>query len=98
LSTLERRAFVRRCPVESDRRLVTVELTAEGQDCIERVYPIFNRTIEAGIVAGLDRDEQDQLACLLRAVIASTLSIGQHNGGDAESEVADDGRDASRAS
>jgi DNA-binding MarR family transcriptional regulator len=98
VDTLERRGYVRRCPVQSDRRLVTVELTAEGLSCIERVYPIFNRTIEAGIVADLNRDEQDQLAYFLRVVIASTLSIGQNNGGDAESEVADDGRGASRAS
>jgi MarR family 2-MHQ and catechol resistance regulon transcriptional repressor len=97
VDTLERRGFVRRSPVEGDRRLVTVELTAEGRACIEQVYPIFNRTIEAGIVADLDRGEQEQLAGLLRAVIASTLSIDR-TGGEAENEVIHDDTDKDRAS
>ncbi len=77
VDTLERRGFVRRMAHEADRRLVLVELTAEGLACIEQVYPRFNREIEAGIVAGLTEEEQEQLAHLLRVVLGSTQAIGQ---------------------
>ncbi len=77
VDTLERLGHVCRRPDPSDRRLVRVELTPEGQRCIERVYPLFNGTIEAGIVADLTAAEQTHLAELLRVVIGSTQAIGR---------------------
>lgn len=43
LDTLEKRGLVRRHRHEEDRRLVSVALTAQGEELIARVYPRFNR-------------------------------------------------------
>ncbi len=72
VDTLARRGLVQRGADERDRRLVTVELTPAGQECIQTVYPHFNRA-EAEIVAHLDQNERETLAHLLRVVIASSL-------------------------
>jgi DNA-binding MarR family transcriptional regulator len=95
VDTLERRGFVRRLANEADRRLVLVGLTAEGLACIEQVYPRFNREIEAGIVAGLSKEEQAELARLLRVVLDATGAIdGAH--GAARREHADESAGESR--
>jgi hypothetical protein len=52
--------------------------------------------IEGGIVADLSKREQEQLADLLRVVIASTLSIGQVDASLPEEEVRDDAGDDGR--
>ena len=70
VKTLERRGFVQRSRVESDRRRVTVSLTADGLDTIERLFPRFNR-YEGEMVAGLSQAETHELAELLRRVIVT---------------------------
>ena len=68
VKTLEKRGFVERKQVESDRRRVTVALTETGLDTIERLFPRFNR-YEGEMVRQLSTDEKKQLAELLRRVI-----------------------------
>ncbi len=70
VSTLERRGLVMRERMASDRRRVTVSLTPEGLDTIEKLYPRFNR-YEGQRVADLSAAEKRQLAQLLRRVIRS---------------------------
>ena len=43
VKTLEKRGFVQRRRVDSDRRRVTVSLTDSGRETIERLFPRFNR-------------------------------------------------------
>ena len=70
VKTLERRGFVRRRQVESDRRRVTVALTDAGLDTIERLFPRFN-TYEREMVSQLSTTEKQELAELLRRVIVT---------------------------
>lgn len=74
IDTLVRRGLVRRRGDRDDRRLVTVELTPAGVQCIEDVYPKFNR-VEAEIVTDLSQEDAERLTDLLRGVLASTLAI-----------------------
>jgi DNA-binding MarR family transcriptional regulator len=67
-ATLERRGLVRRGGDERDRRLVRMELTAEGQRLVEELFPRFNAG-ESALAGGLTEDEQQTLARLLRKVI-----------------------------
>ncbi len=73
LNTLERRCFVERHKVESDRRRVSVRLTDLGVAAIKSAYPAFN-DFETKMLAGLTIEEQRELARLLRAVIANASS------------------------
>ena len=68
VKTLERRGFVKRAPVPSDRRRVTVALTDAGRGTIEQLFPHFNR-YEGEVVGELSVDEKQELAELLRRVI-----------------------------
>jgi len=68
VKTLEKRGFVERKQVESDRRRVTVALTDAGLDTIERLFPRFN-VYEGEMVRELSTDEKQALAELLRRVI-----------------------------
>ncbi|MDX1520649.1 MAG: MarR family transcriptional regulator [Anaerolineae bacterium] len=70
VSLLEKRGLCLRRQSQKDRRLVTVELTPEGQRLIEEVYPLFNQG-EAKLVSGLSKEEQETLASLLRKAIKS---------------------------
>lgn len=70
VKTLEKRGFVERRQVESDRRRVTVALTATGLDAIERLFPRFNR-YEGEMVRELSTGEKQALAGLLRRVIVA---------------------------
>jgi len=70
VKTLEKRGFVERRQVESDRRRVTVALTDAGLDTIERLFPRFNR-YEGEMVRELSTDEKQALAGLLRRVIVA---------------------------
>lgn len=70
VKTLERRGFVERRPVESDRRRVTVALTDTGLKTIERLFPRFNH-YEGEMVSELSALEKQQLAVLLRRVIVT---------------------------
>jgi DNA-binding MarR family transcriptional regulator len=70
VSLLEKRGLCLRRQSEADRRLVTVELTTEGQRLIEEVYPLFNQG-ESELVSGLSVQEQETLAHLLRKAVKS---------------------------
>ena len=70
VKTLERRGFVERRQVESDRRRVTVSLTGAGLDTIERLFPRFN-LYEGEMMSELSKAEKRELAELLRRVIVT---------------------------
>ena len=70
VKTLEKRGFVQRRRVDSDRRRVTVSLTDSGRGTIERLFPRFN-LYEGEMVGGLSTAEKKQLAELLRRVIVA---------------------------
>ena len=68
LDQLERKAYLRRCPHEQDRRALRIELTADGDalwqrltDCNERVLAAAQRS--------LDKTEQAQLHDYLERVL-----------------------------
>ncbi len=69
VNTLERRKLVKRRTSKTDRRLVIVELTAQGKALIEWVFPKFNQG-EIEVASTLNEDEQETLAHLLRKVVS----------------------------
>jgi DNA-binding MarR family transcriptional regulator len=68
LNTLERDGFVSRSRVSSDRRLVTVDLTAQGRRLMMKSVVEHNRR-ERQWAAALSRAEQEQLIELLHALL-----------------------------
>ena len=70
VKTLEKRGFVGRRQVESDRRRVMVTLTDAGLETIERLFPRFN-LYEGEMVSELSTTEKQELAELLRRVIVT---------------------------
>lgn len=70
VKTLEKRGFVERRRVASDRRRVTVSLTPAGLETIERLFPRFN-LYEGEMVGELSTTEKHELARLLRRVIVA---------------------------
>lgn len=68
LTTLEKRDLVARHRVAEDKRKVMVRLTEAGDDTISELFPKFNG-FELEMVAGLTKQEQRELARLLRIVI-----------------------------
>jgi DNA-binding MarR family transcriptional regulator len=69
VSNLERRGWCKRRDSTEDRRLITVELTRKGKQVIEELFPRFNHG-ERDISAALTLEEQEQIAHLLRKVVA----------------------------
>jgi DNA-binding MarR family transcriptional regulator len=65
VDTLERAGLVRRVRSETDRRLVTVELTPDGAGKIELAQRAWN-ACEAEIASALTIDEQRAFAAMLR--------------------------------
>lgn len=70
LTTLEKRDLVARHRVAEDKRKMMVRLTRHGDATISELFPNFN-TFEVDMVSGLDRDDQLELARLLRIVITN---------------------------
>ncbi|MEU4192207.1 MarR family transcriptional regulator [Kribbella sp. NPDC026611] len=70
LDRLEARGLVTRTPSETDGRGVTVTLTAEGLELIDKVVPTHVDT-EHELLDGLSAGERDQLASLLRTLLES---------------------------
>ncbi|MGG1551067.1 MarR family winged helix-turn-helix transcriptional regulator [Paenibacillus ferrarius] len=62
---LVKKNYVIRNTSAEDRRLVFAEITAEGKQFIEEVFPSHTEVIE-GAVAGLTRDEQRVASALLK--------------------------------
>lgn len=72
LTTLERQEFVERERVETDRRRVTVALTADGLALIEGLFPRFN-AYETAMSEGLSDEEKRELARLLRIITSNAV-------------------------
>ena len=68
ITTLEQRGFARRRKDPKDGRMVRVALTGSGKRTIEHLFPAFNRE-EAVLAAHLSRDQQEDLAAMLRVLL-----------------------------
>jgi len=73
INTLEKQELVNRSRMPADRRRVTVALTPQGLESIERLFPRFN-TFEGEMCAGLDDANKAQLANLLRTVSTNAVA------------------------
>jgi MarR family 2-MHQ and catechol resistance regulon transcriptional repressor len=61
LDTLERRSFVERTRLESDRRAVSVALTPAGHNLVTHAFPAHAERVRE-VFGGLDEAEKRQLA------------------------------------
>jgi DNA-binding MarR family transcriptional regulator len=78
--TLQRAGLIVRRESASDRRLVEVWLTSAGQRTITDLFLPFNAG-EQALVAGLTREQQHQLAGLLRCLVRSARDSDSHSTG-----------------
>lgn len=76
LDTLERKGLASRHPVTSDRRRVEVVLTDAGTRVVNEVMPAIN-SVESRVTGGLDEDEKEMLARLLRKVLRSVEELDE---------------------
>ena len=76
LDTLERKGLASRHPVTSDRRRVEVVLTNAGTRVVNGVMPAIN-SVESRVTGGLDEDEKEMLARLLRKVLRSVEDLDE---------------------
>lgn len=76
LDTLERKGLASRHPVTSDRRRVEVVLTTAGTRVVNEVMPAIN-SVESRVTGGLDEDEKEMLARLLRKVLRSVEELDE---------------------
>lgn len=76
LDTLERKGLASRHPVTSDRRRVEVVLTNAGIRVVDEVMPAIN-SVESRVTGGLDEDEKEMLARLLRKVLRSVEELDE---------------------
>ena len=74
LDRMAERTLVRRSPDPSNRTRVLVELTDEGWALFESAVREAN-VVESDVLAGLTREERDQLAALLEVVISGLDEI-----------------------
>ncbi len=70
LTTLEKQGLITRQRVPSDKRRMLVDLTPEGTDTIDEVFPKFN-AFESAMTNGLSSPDKQELARLLRLVITN---------------------------
>ncbi len=73
VDALVRRGLVERAVDESDRRAVSLQLTAEGRELVPRLRAI-EEAIDAGAHAALDARDLAGLAAALRGYLAGTES------------------------
>jgi DNA-binding MarR family transcriptional regulator len=76
VDTLQRRGLVRRQRSEADKRLVTMELTAEGAEVIARAQRDWH-AMEREVSAALTPDEQLTFASLCRKLSAGARQVRQ---------------------
>ena len=76
LDTLERKGLASRHPVTSDRRRVEVVLTNAGTRVVNEGMPAIN-SVESRVTGGLDEDEKEMLARLLRKVLRSVEELDE---------------------
>lgn len=65
MDRLEREGLVQRVRSESDRRVVTAELTCEGRELLDRIFPDHAEIIEEAMGV-LDASEREELHRLLK--------------------------------
>lgn len=70
IANLTDEGLVTREPDPGDARSVLVTLTAHGRETVDNVVPTY-LTIERGLLAGLDDQERDTLAHLLKVLLLS---------------------------
>ena len=68
VKTLEARGLVSRRVSETDRRLVNLDMTAEGDALMKELYPLFN-AVESEVVAGLSERSVKDLTRSLRSIV-----------------------------
>jgi DNA-binding MarR family transcriptional regulator len=74
--TLENRGLVARAPHPSDGRLAMLAMTDAGEELMGRLFPAFNAE-EAFVTDRLSTGEREQLAGLLRRVVAQLEDNGE---------------------
>jgi DNA-binding MarR family transcriptional regulator len=79
VNTLERRGLARRVRSEIDRRLVTYELTSDGESLIGRVQEEW-RVLEVEITSSLTGEEKRTLAALCRRISGSARAVRKRRG------------------
>ena len=67
LDSLERQGLVRRLPHPEDRRMLNIELTAEGHRRLDRILP-SHRASERELLSCLDDSEKETLTQLLTKI------------------------------
>jgi DNA-binding MarR family transcriptional regulator len=75
LDKMTERGLVRRSPDPDNRTRVLVELTDQGWELFEAAVREAD-VVESDVLAGLSRQERDQLAALLEVVISSLDDLG----------------------
>nr|WP_089153555.1 MarR family transcriptional regulator [Paenibacillus tuaregi] len=65
IDKLEKKKYIRRVPCEEDRRVIFAELTAEGNELFDRIFPEHASTIHA-LTEGLSADEKQEAIRLLK--------------------------------
>ena len=73
-NTLVARGLVQRIPGTVDRRLVELELTAEGQRLMTDLFPRFNAA-EAELVAGIPEGDREVLTRCLRQIVTTAEGL-----------------------
>ena len=74
LDRLEAKGLVRRVRSTSDRRVVTIELTAEGRQAASGI-PAVLCDVQNALLADVSRDEWQALAATLRKMLASAGAL-----------------------
>lgn len=74
LDRLEAKGFLRRVRSTSDRRVVNVELTPEGQDAAAKVPPVLTSVMN-GYLAGFTREEWVALLGYLQRMLANAEAM-----------------------
>ncbi len=74
IDTLERDGYVTRAPDAKDRRMMTVCLTAKGDDLLKDILPGYFQRI-AAIMAGLSEAERKTLVKLLTKIQENTGAL-----------------------
>ncbi|MZQ86843.1 MarR family transcriptional regulator [Paenibacillus sp. 5J-6] len=69
LNSLEKAGRIQRNFDPSNRRRILVSLTPEGHEIILQVWPVYEQTITQNVGNKLSREEQNQLATLLKKLV-----------------------------
>jgi MarR family 2-MHQ and catechol resistance regulon transcriptional repressor len=92
VDNLEKRKLVRRERSEQDRRYITVHLTAQGRQLIEKIFPRHVASILKEMEV-LTKDEQEELGRLCRILGRAEGCAAPEEGGPCHEGADVDGRD-----